>query len=57
MLRIRPVFVEDKDTRAVRAGNLLSGNTQINFGVPKGVEAAITRDRAGFNMNDFGMIN
>ena len=49
--------VQDEDARAIRAGDLRAGNTQVDLGVAKRLRAAVARDRTSFYVNNLGMVD
>lgn len=57
MVIVRAVAVQHKDARAIGAGDLLTGNTQVNLRVTERFHAAVAGDRTGFHMNDLGMVD
>lgn len=57
MALARAVTVQNENAGAIGAGDLLSGNTQVNLGVAERPDAAVAGDRTGFYMNDLGMVD
>ena len=57
MALARAVTIEDEDARAIRAGDLLARDLQVDFRVAERADAAIAGDGAGFHMKNFRMID
>lgn len=51
------IIVEDKNTGAIRAGDLFAGDLEVNSGMPECAKTTIAGDGTRFDMNDFRMID
>lgn len=57
MAVVHRTFFKHVDARAIRAGDLLIGDSQVNTRVTERADTAIAGDRRGFYMNDLGRIH
>ncbi len=57
MALVRALAIQDEDARAIRAGDLLARNTQVNLGMAERPYTAVAGDRTGCYMNNLRVVD